>query len=266
MSDVLEKLRPLAVAVDARIRPCHGFDANLLRYASAENREEFVVRRKIKFKLNAETYDLFACLQMFDVTMHCELDAEILSMNASDKIQFTRGTEPLLEIAGSRVYTIRGEVTPFCCRLAGSNEFATMIAALQLSERESLHFYSNAIRLYSEWTSTERVLERCSTLHWIANYIGLLPIEVKRELPNKFVDLGKWVQFAESDDEERSELLAQVATAELTLFVDAVSPRLREIDSYLNDHDDDEAHLLDAMAQAALEAEILLKSRMPSNA
>jgi hypothetical protein len=73
-------------------------------------------------------------------------------------------------------------------------------------------------------------------------------------LPAKFSDLQPLAdQFAISDDVERSATTDEASLEERRNLVHTVRPHLAAIDTYLNDHDDESAHLLGRLAEAAVE-------------
>jgi len=78
-------------------------------------------------------------------------------------------------------------------------------------------------------------------------------------LPNEFQDLQPLVdKFAISDDVEREAKMESATAAEKQRLVDSVSPRFDAINAYLDEHDDDSAHMLGRLAEAAAEALIEL--------
>jgi hypothetical protein len=79
----------------------------------------------------------------------------------------------------------------------------------------------------------------------------------KTKLPVEFSDLQDLADlFAVSDDLKRGEGTDAASIAERRRLVDAVWPRLDGINRYLDIHDDDSAHLLGRLAEAACEVAI----------
>jgi len=77
------------------------------------------------------------------------------------------------------------------------------------------------------------------------------------KLPTEFSDLQDLADlFATSDDLKRGESTDVAPVSERRRLVDAVWPRLDAINGYLDDHDDDSAHLLGRLAEAACEVAI----------
>jgi hypothetical protein len=76
-------------------------------------------------------------------------------------------------------------------------------------------------------------------------------------LPVEFSDLQDLADlFAVSDDLKRGKQADDASIAERRKLVDLVWPRLGSINSYLDNHDDDSAHLLGRLAEAACEVAI----------
>ena len=81
------------------------------------------------------------------------------------------------------------------------------------------------------------------------------------QLPIEFADLQELAnQFAIGDDVERSQRTDAAAPDELRKLVDSVWPRLPAINEYLDVHDDESAHLLGRLAEAACEVAIQIGS------
>ena len=77
------------------------------------------------------------------------------------------------------------------------------------------------------------------------------------KLPAGFVDLQDLADsFAVSDDLERNRLIKTATPADIRRLVDEVWPRLKAINIYLDDHDDESAHLLGRLAESACEVVI----------
>jgi hypothetical protein len=74
------------------------------------------------------------------------------------------------------------------------------------------------------------------------------------KLPGEFSDLQELAdRFAVSDDVERGFLADAASYEQRRELVDTVFPRLAAIDAHLDHHDDESAHLLGRLAEAALE-------------
>jgi hypothetical protein len=77
------------------------------------------------------------------------------------------------------------------------------------------------------------------------------------KLPVEFSDLqGLADLFAISDDSKRGEGTNAASMVERRRLVDTIWPRLGAINRYLDGHDDDSAHLLGRLAEAACEVAI----------
>jgi hypothetical protein len=77
------------------------------------------------------------------------------------------------------------------------------------------------------------------------------------KLPVEFSDLQDLADlFAISDDLKRSERTEAASIVERRRLVDTVWPRFAAINGYLDSHDDDSAHLLGRLAEAACEVAI----------
>ena len=82
------------------------------------------------------------------------------------------------------------------------------------------------------------------------------------KLPAEFSDLQAFAdRFAISDDVDRDAATTSASDEDRQLFVDAVSPRFEEINAYLDHHDDESAHLLGSLAEAACEVAMEIDRR-----
>ena len=81
-------------------------------------------------------------------------------------------------------------------------------------------------------------------------------------LPERFEVLVPLIRrWAVSDDAQRSAMQDGTPTEELRALWQAVAPHLEAIDAYLDEHDDEGAHLLGRLAEAAVEASLDLERR-----
>jgi NAD-dependent oxidoreductase involved in siderophore biosynthesis len=77
------------------------------------------------------------------------------------------------------------------------------------------------------------------------------------QLANQFRELQHLAdQFAESDDVQRDGLSTAASPDQRRELVDTVWPQLPAIDAYLDHNNDDSAHLLGRLAEAACEVAI----------
>jgi hypothetical protein len=76
-------------------------------------------------------------------------------------------------------------------------------------------------------------------------------------LPSQFADLQEFAdRYAVSDDVARSARTSAADATDRRNFIDAVWLRLGAINDYLNHNDDESAHLLGRLAEAACEVAI----------
>jgi hypothetical protein len=79
-------------------------------------------------------------------------------------------------------------------------------------------------------------------------------------LPAEFADLQELADiFAIADDEERGVAESAASPAKRKQLVSSLRPRFGAINDYLDEHDDESAHLLGRLAEAACEVQIELK-------
>jgi hypothetical protein len=79
------------------------------------------------------------------------------------------------------------------------------------------------------------------------------------QLPADFADLQDLAdRFAISDDVEREAATDAATPAEKAELVARLGPRFEAINAYLDQHDDESAHLLGRLAEAACEVQIEL--------
>ena len=82
------------------------------------------------------------------------------------------------------------------------------------------------------------------------------------KLPAEFSDLQLFAdRFAISDDVDRDAATTSASDQDRQLFLDAISPRFEEINTYLDHHDDEPAHLLGRLAEAACEVSLEISRR-----
>jgi hypothetical protein len=139
------------------------------------------------------------------------------------------------------------------------------LAALRLKEAESLHIYRNGPVLYFKPESPDEVLSAEETLCDLVqklpsfdggvNFDGLPP-ELKKLTPL----IREW---AEPDDELRSELLERKLESVLRKFVAAVEPHIPSINEYLDSFREEAspeaAAALGRLAECASEARLILE-------
>jgi len=79
------------------------------------------------------------------------------------------------------------------------------------------------------------------------------------QLPTEFSDLQDLAdRFAISDDLDRQSATDAAAVAEKQGLVARLKPRFEAINAYLDEHDDESAHLLGRLAEAACEVQLEL--------
>jgi hypothetical protein len=153
--------------------------------------------------------------------------------------------------------------------LLNSTALRHALHELQLSIRESLHVYSDAIVLYLQRTSAR---ETISAIEAACRLADQLPAGTEDEkidldtLPSEFARLAPLIrQWGATDDEERSQLLMEASTAALERLIKSVKPHLSSIDEYLNSFGtkalSEAAIALGALAEGALEAQLILDQR-----
>ena len=83
-------------------------------------------------------------------------------------------------------------------------------------------------------------------------------------LPKEFMDLQPLADvFAVSDDVQRTQVEAAASGHMKRRLVEEVRPRFTEINDYLNSKDDESAHLLGRLAEAA--CEVITEIEPPNN-
>jgi hypothetical protein len=77
------------------------------------------------------------------------------------------------------------------------------------------------------------------------------------KLPIEFSDLQPFADcFAISDDVDRDAATTGASNEDRKFFIDSIWPRFDAINAYLDDHNDEPAHLLGRLAEAACEVSI----------
>jgi hypothetical protein len=83
-------------------------------------------------------------------------------------------------------------------------------------------------------------------------------------LPPAFADLARFADVAVSDDVQRGAITDAMSEQQKHAFIDALWPRMEEINSYLDGHKDEAACNLGDLAQAAAELSVELNYRPES--
>lgn len=151
--------------------------------------------------------------------------------------------------------------------LLGSAAVRQTLEDLQLKEKESLHFGTDAIVFYLQRDS---VGELMSAIDVACSLAEQLPVGNEDEdidldvLPSEFKRLAPLIRkWGVTDDEERSELIEEASRATLQQLVKSVTPHLSSIDEYLNSFGTEAlsraAIALGALAECTLEARLRLE-------
>ncbi len=140
------------------------------------------------------------------------------------------------------------------------------IERLTLGPDDRVRVYANGIDLdLSRTTSPTDVARRIHALVAFARTLPPAPRERSAKVPAAFADLQPFARrWAVTDDHDRAEALERANKRDLGRLVDAVVPRLADIELMLDAAGEplsEEMIDLQALAQAAVEADIELKER-----
>ena len=191
------------------------------------------------------------------------LDVDVLSINRQDKVlqlepsRFKVPSFPALKIfASSTGDTLR--------QFLASPSLTLALTALRLKDAESLHIYRNGPVLYFKPESPDELL---SAVEALCDLVGKLPSSEAGlnldALPPEFKKLSSLIhEWAEPDDELRSELLERKSKAALKKLVAAVGPHIPSINEYLDSFKEEAppeaATALGTLAECASEARLIL--------
>lgn len=193
---------------------------------------------------------------------------EPFSINRQDRVTICRTR--LARRVGStkwRVFTGKGKDVP---RVLNQLTVRRAIERLQLGRNESVHVYANGLIAYIMPGSAERVIDVIAATASIANALPSTRAPLPK-VPEEFATLRPLLKtWANSDDEERSELLARASRSRLGGLVKAVAPMFPAINAYLDSLGDgpmpESATALGALAECASEAQLLLREKPPTKA
>lgn len=155
--------------------------------------------------------------------------------------------------------------------LLSSAALRQALSKLQLTDKESLHLYADAIVLYLQRASEQEIVSAIEAACILAEQLPIgsegkvVDLEV---LPSKFKTLTPLIRkWGVTDDDERSERLEKASQKTLERLVKSVIPHLSSIDEYLDSFGtkalSEGAIALGALAECALEAQLRLDQSNP---
>jgi len=147
-----------------------------------------------------------------------------------------------------------------------SSALHSAVESLLHNNADSLHIFQGAVVLYAKGRDADRLIDNIETL---AKLVGPFHRNASssplKTLPSRFHHLIPFIlEWAESDDQERTALLEQSSRASLGELVRVVSADLAEIDLYLdsfrNEPMSDAAIALGQLAEFVAEAKLRLST------
>lgn len=223
-----------------------------------------IFRHKVNITFAAHKIRLRANGEFVVVEVPGNLDVDVLSINRQDKVfqleryPFNIPSFPSLEIFASNTDdNLR--------QFLASPILSLALSTLRLKQDESLHIYRNGPVLYLKPASPDEVLSAVKTLCDLVESLPPFDDSVDFEgLPAKFKKLFPLIrEWAQPDDEIRSELLEQKSEAVLRKFVAAVEPHIPSINEYLDSFREqappEAAVALGRLAECATEARLILE-------
>jgi hypothetical protein len=129
---------------------------------------------------------------------------------------------------------------------------------LQLRRWETLCVKPGELAALLKPTDAERIASAGAALVDLFEAAAVEETAVNlRALPRQFHALIPLIEkWGLSDDVERAEVQRTASTKERRTFLKVVTPYLRKIDDYLDDHDTEAAHALGRLAEAAAEVSL----------
>jgi len=271
MADPVAVLTSIAKHSRTSVRETNLFDANVCTSPIDPDRpwEHLplpgdIFRHKVDIAFGARKVRLRANGEFVVVEIPSNLDVDVLSINRQDKVfqlelsSFKVPSFPSLQVfASSTDDNLR--------QFLASTNFALALAALSLKEAESLHIYRNGPVLYLKRESPDEILEAVEILcDFVQKLRSLDECKNLDGLPPEFKKLSALIpEWAEPDDEMRSELLERKSEVALRRFVDAVEPHIPSINKYLDSFSEEGlsegAAALGRLAECATEARLILE-------
>jgi hypothetical protein len=162
------------------------------------------------------------------------------------------------------MYTPGGILSASQAKLLESGVLSRLLELIEPREREEVNVSQRLVRVHLRNPTSERVM---AVIHAV---IDLMPHESHGEMAGDFDGLPDSLQplvpllakWAIDDDEERTRKLKRCAASTRQKLVDAVISSLPDIDAFLDsfgENPPEEACSLGSLAQAALEAQAIIK-------
>jgi len=274
-SDTLTVLNELRKRLDGRIRSITLYDGNVCSWTHPPDRtwESIPVSgdplsKQLMCAYRGRKIKLFANRQFLNTQVAGCFGVSYLSINRKN------ANNPLLRPSENVVmankeyptFTKSGMLSAIQKDLLAKVDLLTMIRALDMQARESIHFAEDCVSLYCDQPSLSRAMNALESLIDLAESVNASPQGPDLErLPDQFRPLvpliGKW---AIGDDLDREDLLVSSPGSVLQELVDTVEPYLKSIDAYLDSFikqpPSEEAAALGRLAECAAEAKMRLLS------
>lgn len=254
----------LAKIIGAKVRKINYRDPNVFareQNLSGLQASDLSFTGAVKFKCGNLKAEIKCNGVYLLLELQADLDVGTWSVNEPDLI-----TNPSKSKATSQashrwaIYAPGGNLPSKAERIAQSDIFLRTLANLDLSQRESLNFYKNALVYYSRVTSAKVFLDRSRALcHFVEGIASSERAASAVILPKLFSDLNDCAQqWAISDDTRREEAIESATSETLERLVARVGPRLPSINAYLDTHSGEEEAALGNLAETVAEAQIAL--------
>jgi len=195
---------------------------------------------------------------------------ELFVINPRPSTRYGKHARPINTTTAKHVlFTIEGNLSPSQSELCESGVLERLLDVIDPGEGEEINVSQRLVRVYLQRPSMNRVV---AIIHAV---IDLMPHDERAvpefaSLPDALRPLipllAKW---AIDDDDERSRKLKRCTRSTRQKLVDAVVPLLPAIDNFLDSfgaNPPEEACALGSLAQAALEAQSLLRETTQTDA
>lgn len=269
-TDPVSLLKTVAKRFGQSVHETNLFDANVCTSPTAIDRpwEHLplpgdIFRHKVEIAFASHRIRLRANGEFVAAEIPSSLDVDVFSVNRQDKV-FQLAPSPFKVPSFPSLQIFANSTGDALRQFIASPSLSLALTALRLKEAESLHIYRSGPVLYFRPESPDEVLSAVKTLCDLVQKLPSSDGSVNLDgLPPEFKKLSAFIrEWAEPDDELRSELLGRKSEAELRKLVAAVEPHIPSIEEYLDSFGEEPppevAAALGRLAECVCEARLIL--------
>lgn len=226
---------------------------------------EFEVRFQFgehKFRASANNEFISLELRLEDVVC-----SPIFTLNRPDRVMLIKTPVKQVKQLSRQVYASDNSAAAGVSTWLNTPSNLECLQTFSLGENDSLHVYANQLRTYLHNPSQDKVVAMLPLLQKLVSHLHLKSEDIVdfNTLPEQFRQLKPLMEkWAVSDDQERSVLVDEASQQALKKLVQAVSPHMEAINTFLDSFENrplsDAAALLGTLAECATEAKLRLEN------